>query len=142
MVAVRITVMLARLAGVAGLVLGLLFWSGRALALVSVHMALGAILVLSLWTLAGIGLRRGINSSTIAIAVAWGLIVPVLGVVQLAIPSGGGYGVVRVLHLLVGLGAIVQAESLAKQIGLREPSRSGEPRRSPERDTPHSEDGY
>jgi len=116
MTATRIALMLARLSGVAVLLLGILFWTGHALSLVQTHMALGVILVLALWTLAGLALRAGVDRATAAIAIAWGLAIPILGVVQLWLPAGGGYGLVRVLHLALGLGAIAQAESLAKRI--------------------------
>ena len=102
------------MSGAAVLVLGFVLWSGHAPSLVSVHMTLGVILVLALWALAGLALRTTMNRATIAIAVAWGFVVPLLGVVQLALPSGGGYQLVRVLHLFVGLGAMAQAESLAR----------------------------
>ena len=113
----RVTLTAARLSGAAVLLLGLLLWTGHAPTLVSTHMALGTILVLALWTLAGRAFRRGVSRTSVAMAVAWGLIVPLVGVVQLTLPAGGGYGMVRVLHLIVGLGAIAQAESLARQLG-------------------------
>lgn len=116
MTIVRITLTLARLCGVTVLVLGLLFWAGRALPLVTLHMTLGAILVLALWTLAGLAFRAGVDRATVAIAIAWGFVLPILGVVQLSLPPGGGYGFIRVLHLIVGIGAIAQAESLARRI--------------------------
>ncbi len=116
MTAVRVTLTLARLSGVAVLLLGVLFWAGQALAFVTLHMALGVILVLALWTLAGLAFRAGVDRATVAIAVAWGFVLPILGVVQLTLPPGGGYGFVRVLHLVVGLGAIAQSESLAGRI--------------------------
>jgi hypothetical protein len=121
MTAARIALMLARLSGVAVLVLGILFWVGHALTLVPVHMALGAILVLALWTLAGLAARVGVNPTSAALAVAWGFALPILGVVQLSLPAGGGYGPVRVLHLALGLGAVAQAESLAKRIASPRP---------------------
>jgi hypothetical protein len=112
MIVARVALVLARASGLAVLVLGLLFWAGYAETLITVHMALGVILVLALWTLAGLALRRGVSAGTVAIAFAWGLVVPILGAVQLFLPAGGGYGLVRVLHLMVGLGAIALAESL------------------------------
>ena len=108
----RTALILVRLNGAAVLGLGLLFWAGYARALITLHMALGVILVLALWTLAGLAWRRGVSGATVAIAFSWGLVVPILGVVQLSLPSGNGYGLLRVLHLIVGLGVIAQAESL------------------------------
>jgi hypothetical protein len=108
--------MVARLSGLIVLILGLLFWTGQYLQFVQLHMGLGVVLVLALWTLAFLAFRAGVDRATVAIAVAWGLAVPILGGVQLNLPPGGGYGIVRVIHLLLGLGAIGLAESLAARI--------------------------
>lgn len=116
MPAVRITLIVSRSSGVAVLLLGLLLWAGHGLAFITLHMTLGVILVLALWTLAGLAFRAGVDRATVAIAVAWGFVVPILGAVQLTLPAGGGYGFVRVLHFAVGLGAIAQSESLARRI--------------------------
>jgi hypothetical protein len=112
----RIVIMIVRLAGLFALVLGLAFWSGRGLTLVNAHMGFGILVVLGLWVLAGFAGKAGVSLSTVILAVLWGLVVPVLGAVQLNLPPGGGYGIVRVLHLVVGLGALALAETLASQI--------------------------
>jgi hypothetical protein len=122
MITVRVTQAVTRLSGLAVLALGLLFWSGRALGLVPLHVALGIILVLALWTLSAIAFRAGVDRAAIAMAICWGIALPLLGFVQFSLPAGGGYGLVRVLHLVFGLGAIAQAESLAKHIDLRRAS--------------------
>jgi hypothetical protein len=108
--------MVARLSGLIVLILGLLFWTGQYLQFVQLHMGFGVVLVLALWTLAFLAFRAGVDRSIVAIAVAWGLAVPILGGVQLNLPPGGGYGIVRVIHLLLGLGAIGLAERLAARI--------------------------
>jgi hypothetical protein len=108
--------MIARIAGLFALGLGLAFWSGHGLALVNVHMTFGILVVLALWTLAAVAGRAGVSVSTVIVAVLWGLVVPVLGAIQLNMPPGGGYGVVRVLHLVAGLGALALAETLAKSV--------------------------
>jgi hypothetical protein len=101
--------MLVRTFGVIQLVLGGLFWTGNALDLVPLHMLVGFLLVLGLWTLA-------------ALAAVWGLIVPILGLNQDQLLVGSAHWVIEVLHLLVGLGAIGQAEGLAARIRERLPA--------------------
>jgi hypothetical protein len=113
---VRIVIMVVRLAGLFALILGLAFWSGHALTMVNAHMGFGILVVLGLWVLAGLGAKGGVGASTVIVAVLWGLVVPVLGAVQLNLPPGGGYGIVRVLHLVVGLGALALAETLAGRL--------------------------
>jgi hypothetical protein len=136
--------MLVRTFGVIQLVLGGLFWTGNALDLVPLHMLVGFLLVLGLWTLAalaaraGVGValvvglvrgtraavaaRAGVRPALAALAAVWGLIVPILGLNQDQLLVGSAHWVIEVLHLLVGLGAIGQAEGLAARIRERLPA--------------------
>src|SRR5437016_11017641 len=109
--------------GSALILLGLLFWTGKALALIPVHMLLGILLVLSLWTLAVLAARSGEQPALVALAIAWGLIVPILGMTQDELLTGPAHAVIKVLHLLVGLGAIALAEVLARRGLARLPER-------------------
>lgn len=52
----------------------------------------------------------------ILLTVVWGLVLPVFGMTQTRILPGSGHWVIRVLHLLVGLGALRLAEALATRI--------------------------
>ena len=117
--------MLVRLCGLALLTLGLLFWTGNARGLVPLHMLLGLVLVLALWVLAGLAARAGVPLGLVALAVAWGLIVPALGLTQDQLLPGSAHWAIQVLHLLVGLGAIGQAEGLAARIKARQPADRG-----------------
>ncbi len=114
--ATTIAQMLVRLMGVILIVLGVLFWTGNALTLIPVHMTAGIILVLALWTLAGLALRAGVRPGIPILAIGWGVLVPVLGVTQQSLLPGPAHWVIQVLHLLVGLGAIGQAERLGALI--------------------------
>jgi hypothetical protein len=107
---------LVRIAGPILVVLGLLFWTGNALTLIGLHMLLGLILVLSLWTLALLAWRAGVNRGLVALAIVWGFIVSILGITQNQLLPGAAHWVIRVLHLLVGIAAIGQAEALARRI--------------------------
>jgi hypothetical protein len=114
--------MLVRTSGVVQLVLGGLFWTGNALDLVPLHMLVGFLLVLGLWTLAALAARAGVRPPLVAVAAVWGLIVPILGLSQDQLLVGSAHWVIEVLHLLVGLGAIGQAEALAARIRERLPA--------------------
>ena len=110
---VRIAVNVLRASVLLALILGILFWTGNATSLVLVHMGLGILAVLSLWTLGaviastkgGIGLAIG--------AFVWGLIVAALGLTQGTLLAGSTHWVIQVLHLLVGLAAIGLGEMIA-----------------------------
>ena len=114
--ATTIIQMLIRLLGLIMLVLGLLFWTGNALALIPVHMLLGIALVLLLWVQAALAARAGAGAGLVALAAVWGLVVVALGMTQTRLLPGDFHWVIRVLHLLVGLAAIGLAERLAGKI--------------------------
>ncbi len=107
---------LVRLAGLSAIVLGVLFWTGNAQVLIPVHMLIGLVLVLSLWTLAFLAAQAGVNRGFVALAVVWGFIVPVLGLTQGQLLPGDYHWVIKVVHLLVGLGAMGQGDGLAARI--------------------------
>ena len=121
-IATTIAQTLVRICGLALLTLGLLFWTGNARGLIPLHMLLGLVLVLALWTLAGLAARAGVPIGLVALAVAWGLIVPALGLTQAQLLPGSAHWIIQVLHLLVGIGAIGQAEGLAARIKVRQPA--------------------
>ncbi|MDR3437608.1 hypothetical protein [Telmatospirillum sp.] len=105
--------MTARLAGLLALGLGAAFWAGYDIPL-HVHMACGGLLVLSLWGLAALlGRRKPLPS---LLAGAWGVLVPLAGVMQEHLFLGEGQWVLQVCHLGLGLGAIALAERLAKDL--------------------------
>ena len=120
--------MVARVLGAVLIILGLAFWTSNALALVPVHMLLGLVLVLALWTIAGLGVRTGEQPGLVILATAWGFIVPLLGLSQDQLLPGPAHWLIKLLHLLVGLSAIGLAELLARRGLARVPR--GQPHRS------------
>jgi hypothetical protein len=113
MIVVRIAIMILRVTVLLALILGILFWTGNALSLVLVHMALGILAVLSLWTLGGaIASTKGGIGLAIG-AFVWGLLLAALGLTQGTLLAGSTHWVIQVLHLLLGLGAIGLGEMIA-----------------------------
>lgn len=108
--------MLLRVTGLVQIVLGLLFWTGNARGLIPLHTLVGFLLVLSLWTLAALAARAGVQPGLVVLAAVWGLVVPVLGLTQDQLLPGSAHWLIQVLHLLVGLAAIGQGETLAGRI--------------------------
>ena len=123
--ATTIAQMLVRVTGVIQIVLGLLLWTGNALNLVNLHTLSGLLFVLGLWALGIIAASAGLGARWAAVALIWGLIVLVLGVTQKGLLPGPSHWVVQVVHFLIGLGAIVQAEWLGRLI---KASLAGQPR--------------
>jgi hypothetical protein len=115
---------LVRLAGVTQLALGALFWTGNQMQLIPVHMQVGLTLVVSLWALAILGWAAGVSKVRAVLALLWGLITIVLGFAQSGLLPGDLHFLVQVIHLLVGVAAIGQAEMLARGIKARTPRAS------------------
>ena len=108
-----------RVLGVVQLLLGVLFWTGNALGLVDLHQFLGILLVLALWTQAALAHRAGVPGGLVAGAAVYGLIVPIVGLTQRELLPGSAHWVIQVIHLLLGIGLIGLAESLATRAKAR-----------------------
>jgi hypothetical protein len=86
--ATTIVQMLVRISGLTAVVLGLLFWTGNVLNLIPLHMLAGALLVLSVWTLAFLAAWAGVSWDLVVLALLWGLLVPVFGMTQTQLLPG------------------------------------------------------
>ena len=104
-----------RVAGLFQIVTGLLFWTGNAYPLIPLHMLSGLIVVIALCVIAVQAALRGAPLLAAIGAVAWGLFVVVLGLMQGAILRGDLHWIVQVAHLLVGIAAVGMAHGLARQ---------------------------
>ncbi len=110
--------MVLRTCVVLNLILGILFWTGNAAdSLVLVHMGLGILVVLSLWTL---GLAQALTkggSWGLAIgAVVLGIILAASGGTQDEILTGSLHWVIQVIHLLLGLSGRDQSKKWARTL--------------------------
>lgn len=114
--ATTVAQMVVRFSGLILIVLGILFWTGHALSLVSLHMLLGLILVLALWVLAFLGARARVGAGFVAFAIVWGIVVLFLGLTQASLLPGSLHWIIQVLHLLVGLGAMGVGDRLGERI--------------------------
>ena len=117
--ATTVNVMLVRFTAIVQVVLGVLFWTGNLLSMIPVHMLIGFVFVLSLWTLSGLAAWAGVSSDLVALGFAWGLVVPVIGLTQTRILPGDLHWIVQVAHLLVGIIGAGIGDMLANRIGDR-----------------------
>ncbi|HSP10178.1 MAG TPA: hypothetical protein VLU92_11340 [Candidatus Dormibacteraeota bacterium] len=122
---VTVAQMTVRVSGIALLILGVIFWTGNLDSLHLLHILLGLLLVLGLWTLALIAIRAQVAVGIAVLALAWGVIAPALGLTQVNLLPGGWHWVIQVLHLLVGVGAIGIAEALGA--GIKRSGRAAAP---------------
>jgi hypothetical protein len=109
--------MLVGITGAVQIVLGLLFWTGHLLTLIPLHMVIGFVFVLALWTTAALAALARVPWSYAVLAFAWGVVVILLGLTQQQLLPGPNHWIIRALHLLVGLGAMGQANGLVRRIG-------------------------
>ncbi len=110
---------LVRVSGAAQVTLGLLFWTHRALTLVSVHMIIGLAFVAGVWVLAGVAAWAGAGAGPALFGAVWGIAVLVLGMTQRTLLPGRAHWLIQVLHLALGLGAMVLANWLAARTRTR-----------------------
>lgn len=122
--ATTIAQLVVRATGIVQLALGMLFWVGIATGLVPIHMLVGFLLVLGLWTLAVLGIPGGAHRGLLALAGVWGLVLPALGMTQERLLTGSFHWIIEALHLLVGVAAIGMGETLAQRITGSETTRT------------------
>ena len=102
---VRIIQWITGIAGLLALALGLLYWFAAANG-IPVHMILGLVVTLGLLSLGVIALlTRGMRPLGAA-AVVYALFVPAFGMTQATILPGELHWLIRLAHLLVGIGAL------------------------------------
>jgi hypothetical protein len=108
------------------LVLGLMIWTGRFGKQVGgLHVVLGLLLILTLWVLSALATRAGVDRRAVTWAASWGLVALVLGLAQEGLLTGPWHWTIRVLHVVISMGAIWWARRLLGQIRQRTIDESG-----------------
>jgi deazaflavin-dependent oxidoreductase (nitroreductase family) len=110
-----------RLAGLLQLVVGLAFWSGAVVQIVPLHILGGYLFTLAFLAIVVLAAFARVGLGPVLLGLVWVIVVPVIGVTQAMILNGPGdpHWIVRVVHLLVGVGAIGFADRLAGAIPAR-----------------------
>lgn len=112
---VRIAINVLRVAVLINLILGIIFWTGNADSLQGIHIILGIIAVLALWTL---GIMQGVRGGSLGLALATfvvGFLLALVGLFQknwLPEPNTSHW-IIQVIHLVLGLAIIGLGESAA-----------------------------
>lgn len=105
MATVRILTWIARIGGIGALLLGLIVWI-TGINIVTIHMLFGLTLTLSFLIVSIIMVLTGGMRVLGLAGIIYALIVPVFGVTQDALLPGDWHWLIRVAHMLVGLGAL------------------------------------
>lgn len=107
-----VLLMSIRLIGLVLIVLGFGFWSHHWYPAVTTHMHLGEFLVLLLWVVAVLALRAKVSGVLVAVAFIWGFLTVYVGMHMNQWLPGPAHEAIRVIHFVIGLGAIGLAEVL------------------------------
>ena len=118
-----ISLWIVRIAGLLQLVLGALFWIGYAYTLIPLHIISGALIVVTLWTVAVLALITRTRRGLAVFGLFWGLALPAFGLRQAALLVGSMHWIVRVAHLLMGLAAMAIAGTLGQAVLAAVPAR-------------------
>ena len=112
--AVHLISWIARVALMATLVLGLLFWIAQ-ISLISLHMLFGLIGVLSLLVLGTVAVSSRGSRLLGAGSMLYALGVPVFGLAQSMILVGNLHWLIQTAHLLIGIGAMALVQVIEKR---------------------------
>lgn len=105
----------ARLDGIAALILGILLWTGSAGSLKS-HILTGFVMTITLLLIGLMGFFSRIKPVLPIIAIAWAILLPYIGFAQLKLFPGAGHVVIQIIHLIIGICAIGLVEATAAKI--------------------------
>ncbi len=112
----RIAIMVLRITVLFNLITGIIFWTGKADPLQIVHILVGILAVISLWTL---GIMQGLRGGSFGLALATfavGFLLVLIGLFQknwLPEATSANHWIIQVIHLVLGLAAIGLGEMVA-----------------------------
>ncbi|HKA56070.1 MAG TPA: hypothetical protein VKJ47_20660 [Candidatus Binatia bacterium] len=113
-IVIRILVWTRLVAGIGAMILGLLHWFFH-ISFLQIHMLFGVLVTLALLIAGSVAVfTKGLRVLG-AIAMVFALIVPVFGISQMQILVGDFHTLIRVAHLLVGVGAVSLTGRICEQ---------------------------
>jgi len=108
--------MTIRITALLELILGIVFWTGNAHALIRGHILIGGLLTLAMFVLIYQAYRAEISNLLVLFSAVWAFGLSVWGLAQDRIFPEAYLWLAQVLHLLCALGAIGLAEILGGKI--------------------------
>ncbi|GHO72376.1 hypothetical protein KSD_01470 [Ktedonobacter sp. SOSP1-85] len=104
MIAIRIIQVIAALAGLAALALGLTFWIAQ-LNFIGFHLLFGLLLTLALLVMSILALSTKSLRIWGIVGIVYALIVPIFGMTHSGILTGNLHWLIQAAHMLVSMGA-------------------------------------
>jgi len=88
------------------LALGVYIWTGGADQLITAHVVVGVLLVLSVWTIAAIAAASGVSAVVVGAAVVWSFVAVLLGLTQGGLVTGDWHWTIEALHLAIAMAMV------------------------------------
>ena len=101
-----------RAAAAALVALGVYIWVDGGDRLITLHVVLGVVLIVSLWTIAAIAARSGVSPVMVAAAIAWSFGAALLGLTQEGLVTGAWHWTVQWSHLVVAMAMVAWCQAL------------------------------
>lgn len=131
---IKVSLWLLRIAAIGQLLSGILFWTGRAYTYVPLHMAVGTLIVLTLWIIAVLAIALRVRRGLAVFELVWGLALATFGATQATLLIGPMHWIIRVIHLLMAFSAMQLGGRLGQDVLLEIQWASGSLRMMPRRD--------
>jgi uncharacterized protein YqgC (DUF456 family) len=107
----------ARLDGLAALILGIILWTGSSSAgSLKIHILTGFVMTITLLLVGLMGFFSRIKPALPGIAIVWAILLPYVGFAQLKLMPGASHVVIEIVHLLIGICAIGLVEATGAKI--------------------------
>jgi hypothetical protein len=124
MAALRIITWISRITGVGALLLGLTFWITGLTSIPGIHMLFGIVFTLSFLILSIMVLFASGTRLLGGVGIVYALILPVFGIIQASLLVGDLHWLIRVAHMLVGIGAMLVIQTIyTRYEHLKQPAR-------------------
>jgi hypothetical protein len=125
--ATAIALWTARGSAVVLLALGVYIWTGGADQLITVHVVVGVLLVISLWTIAAIAANSGVSAALVGVAVVWSFVAVLLGLTQEGLVAGEWHWTIQALHLVIAMAMVAWCQVLVVFMGKADATRASRP---------------
>jgi len=111
---ITISAWILRVGVLLAIILGILLWTGNFDNIKSIHMLVGIIVVLALWTIGLVqGFQKGGSFGLAAATFVVGLALAIVGLYQEQWLTSSFHWIIQVIHLLLGLSTIGLGEMIA-----------------------------
>jgi hypothetical protein len=103
-------------AGIVQLILGVPRWVDMGKCQIPVHVVMGGVLAVALFTLGVFALRAPLRRWLAILVLVWAIVMPAFGGSHTLLLRGSAHWTIEVAHLLLGVGAMALAGVVAEEV--------------------------